>query len=122
MKNFLDFQNLELYRDTLLSIRLIVSTLGVIVIAAGGLRSMYQLVLYLTKGLYSLMSIRLEFGDTVLLGLEFMVGGDIVGSLVAPDYYNLGLLAVIVLIRTVLSYFLTKELRALSPSQRQAVK
>ncbi len=66
--------------------------------------------------------IRLQFGDSVILGLEFMVGADIVGSLVAPDYYNLGLLAIIVLIRTVLTYFLSLELKELTPSQRKAIK
>ena len=32
--------------------------------------------------------IRLEFGNSVILGLEFMVGADIVGSVAQPDYYN----------------------------------
>jgi uncharacterized membrane protein len=51
-----------------------------------------------------------------------MVGADIVGSLVQPDYYNLGLLAILVVIRTVLSYFLNLELAMLTPQQRQTIK
>ena len=66
--------------------------------------------------------IRLQFGYSVILGMEFMVGADIIGSLADPDYYSLGLLGMLVLIRTVLSYFLSKELEALSPKQRQAFK
>jgi len=67
-------------------------------------------------------AIRLQFGNSIILGLEFMVGADIVGSLVEPDYYNLGLLGILVLIRTILSYFLNIELESLSPQQREAVK
>jgi uncharacterized membrane protein len=66
--------------------------------------------------------IRLQFGESVILGLEFMVGADIIGSLIAPDYYNLGMLAIIVGVRTVLSYFLSRELRDLTPVQRKAIK
>ncbi len=114
----MNLENFELYRDTLLTIRLIISMLGVLIIVLGAVRSAYQLIMYLIKEHYTLMTIRLQFGDAVLMGLEFMVGGDIVGSLVAPDYYNLGLLAIIVVIRTILSYFLSRELKVLLPNER----
>lgn len=73
-------------------------------------------------GTFNANYVRLQFGNSVILGLEFMVGADIIGSLVAPDYYNLGLLAIIVLVRTILSYFLNIELEALTPRQRQSIK
>lgn len=102
-----------LFLDTfLLYIREFVGALGVLVIAAASVRSLYQLIMLMGHGTLSVNGIRLQFGDAVLLGLEFMVGADIIGSLVQPDYYNLGLLAILVMIRTILSYFLNKELRA----------
>jgi uncharacterized membrane protein len=109
--------------DTLLlSIKTGIATIGVIVIVVGAVRSLYHLFFMIVRANYNLNYIRLQFGNSVMLGLEFMVGADIVGSLIEPDYYNLGLLAILVLIRTVLSYFLTKELDALTPQQRQALK
>jgi uncharacterized membrane protein len=66
--------------------------------------------------------IRLDLASAVILGLEFMVAADIIGSLESPDYYKVGLLGIIVLIRTVLSYFLNLEIQGLSPQKRQAIK
>jgi uncharacterized membrane protein len=103
-------------------IRDAIGALGVVVICVGALRSLYQLSMLLFHRTYNENYIRLEFGNSVILGLEFMVGADIIGSLVAPDYYNLGLLAIIVIVRTVLSYFLSKELQALTPDQRKTMQ
>lgn len=112
-----------LYLDTfLLYVKEFVASIGVLVIILGALRSVYQLFMLVVYQKFSSNYIRLQFGDSVILGLEFMVGADIVGSLVSPDYYNLGLLAILVVIRTVLSYFLNLELTALTPAQQQALK
>ncbi len=99
--------------NVLHAMRGLIGSLGVIIICLGALRSLYQLFHFVMHGKLNTNYIRLQFGDSVILGLEFMVGADIIGSLVAPDYYNLGLLAIIVIIRTILSYFLSKELREL---------
>jgi len=114
--------NLHMINKILLYIRGFIAAIGVFVIVVGALRSVYQLYLFFKKEKFNTDYIRLQFGNSVILGLEFLVGADIVGSLVEPDYYNLGLLAIIVLIRTVLSYFLNLELRALSPQQRSEIK
>ncbi|MDR3551389.1 MAG: DUF1622 domain-containing protein [Candidatus Babeliales bacterium] len=106
----------------LLYIKDFLEFIGVVVIAFGAGRSVYQLLLGMLYKKFSANYIRLQFGHSVTLGLEFMVAGDIIGSLVKPNYYNLGLLAIIVLIRTVLSYFLNQELEALTPEQRHSFK
>jgi len=112
-----------IYLDMLLLyVKDAIAFIGVIVIAAGALRSIYQLFMLIAHNNYSSNYIRLQFGNSVVLGLEFMVGGDIIGSLIQPNYYNLGMLAIIVLIRTVLSYFLNIELAALTPEQKHALK
>lgn len=112
-----------LFLDTTLSyIKDAIALIGVLVISAGAIKALYQLAMLLFKNKYSSNYIRLQFGNNVILGLEFMVGGDIIGSLVQPDYYNLGLLAIIVLIRTVLSYFLNLELAELTPQQKLDLK
>jgi len=95
-------------------IRECIATVGVIVIASGALYAVYQfLLIALNKTKHTLNYIRLQFGNSITLGLEFLVGADIIGSVLRPDYYNLGILVILVIIRIILSYFLNRELHTL---------
>jgi uncharacterized membrane protein len=59
-------------------------------------------------------------GRAILLGLEFLVGGDIIRTVaVSPTFQSLGLLALIVGIRTVLSFSLQVELEGRWPWQER---
>ncbi|MFA6066076.1 MAG: DUF1622 domain-containing protein [Candidatus Babeliaceae bacterium] len=99
----------------LLFIREVITLMGVAVITEGAFYGIYHFVLLLFgKGLYTLNQIRLQFGNSIILGLEFLVGADIIGSVLRPDYYNVGILVILVVIRIILSYFLNRELRALA--------
>jgi uncharacterized membrane protein len=53
---------------------------------------------------------RLSLGNSLTLGLEFLIGADILRTAVAPSWTDIGQLAAIVAIRTALSYFLAYEL------------
>lgn len=54
---------------------------------------------------------RSNLGRAILLGLEFLVAGDIVGTVVVdPTFESLGVLGLIVLIRTALSFALGVEI------------
>jgi uncharacterized membrane protein len=54
--------------------------------------------------------LRADLGRAILLGLEFLVIADIVGTVaVEPTLHNLAVLAVIVAIRTLLSFALELE-------------
>ena len=110
------------FNTIFLYIREGIAALGVAIITVGAFFSLYQLYMMLTEKKYGLNRIRLEFGKSVILGLEFMVGADIIGSLVNPDYYSLGLLAIIVVIRSFLSYFITKEIDVLSAKERKSMQ
>jgi len=55
-------------------------------------------------------SIRLQLGSYLVLALEFFIAGDIVKTVITPTWQSLGILGAIVVIRTILSYFLTKDL------------
>ncbi len=55
-------------------------------------------------------SIRYGLGMYLLLGLEFMVAADIIETVFKPSLEHLGVLGGIVIIRTLLNYFLNKEL------------
>jgi uncharacterized membrane protein len=102
------------FDSALLYVREGIALVGAVVITGGALISLYHLVQMTLSQSLNLQKVRLQFGNSIILGLEFMVGADIVGSLVQPDYYNVGILAILVIIRTILSYFLHKELMSVS--------
>ena len=51
-----------------------------------------------------------RFGVWLLLGLEFELAADIVGSVFSPTWQEVGKLGAIAVIRTFLNYFLEKDL------------
>jgi uncharacterized membrane protein len=56
-------------------------------------------------------AIRQGLGAHLLLGLEIFIAADILSSAVSPSWEKVGVLAAIVGVRTVLSYFLRMEVR-----------
>jgi len=56
-------------------------------------------------------AIRIKLGSYLVLALEFFIAGDIVKTIITPTWDSLGILGAIVVIRTILSYFLTKDLK-----------
>jgi uncharacterized membrane protein len=54
--------------------------------------------------------VRLLLGRYLLVGLEFQLGADILGTAVSPGFEEIGRLGAIAGIRTALSYFLAKEI------------
>ena len=54
--------------------------------------------------------IRLSLGRSLALALEFQLGADILGTALNPTLRDIGLLAAIVVLRTVLNFFLGREL------------
>lgn len=56
-------------------------------------------------------TIRVKLGSYLVLALEFFIAGDIVKTIITPTWESLGILGAIVVIRTILSYFLTKDLK-----------
>jgi uncharacterized membrane protein len=76
-------------------------------------------------------NIRLRLGRWLALALEFELGADILRTAIAPTWNEIGLLAAIATIRTLLNYFLQQEidraahrqpdmaLQAYTPSRKQ---
>lgn len=54
--------------------------------------------------------IRHHLAFYLLMGLEFMIGADIVRTLIRPSLQELAVLGSMVAIRTVISFFLNKEM------------
>ncbi len=96
-----------------------ISTAGILIIFSGILLALMQYLYYLLTGKLvsegdAINTIRLNLGRILVLGLEFIVAADLIGTTTTPDYYTLGIVASIVLIRTLLSFTLNRELLSLS--------
>ena len=106
----------------------IIALIGTVVILVGVLISAYQFFfvkLYRDKAKnkhWDIELIRRNLGLTIVLGLEFIIAADVVSTTTAPDYYSVGVLAIVVMIRTFLSYSLNKEINSLTPKQKQTLK
>jgi uncharacterized membrane protein len=92
-------------------LRLVVEAIGAAVVGYGVLAAagMFLLTLVGIRD-YSNTELRLFLGRYLTLGLEFQIGADILSTAVAPTFEDVLLLGAIVVIRTVLNYFLSKEL------------
>jgi uncharacterized membrane protein len=93
---------------------------GVAVIVVGALAATIAAAVALVRGHPDVYpGYRSRLGRSILLGLEFLVAGDITRTVaVSPTYESVGLLAVIVAIRTFLSFSLELEIAGRWPWQR----
>ncbi len=89
---------------------LILGIAGAVLIMYGGLRAIVKVLLIeIRKGSYTYNIVRRELTDKIVFGLEFLIAADILTTLIAPTQEELLNLAVVVVIRTILGYFLAKE-------------
>lgn len=98
-------------------VKLVISVFGAITIFIGGLIAIYRYLVYrVTHSSLeaNLNTIRLDLARTIILGLEFFIASDVIETTIAPDFQSLGILGVLVVIRTVLNFSLHKEIKDLS--------
>jgi uncharacterized protein DUF1622 len=65
-------------------------------------------------------AIWLQFATWILLALEFALAADLVRTAVAPTWDDISKLAVIATIRTMLNYFLAKDIADFSAAEQSA--
>ena len=90
---------------------------AILVIVAGMLRALYYYIKNRIKNpddYVPVLSSRLELGYTLSLGLSFLIGASILKSSITPTWDDIGKLAAIIGIRTVLNHFLSREIGALN--------
>jgi uncharacterized membrane protein len=91
-------------------LKLGVEAVGALIIGYGVLSAIYQFGAHFRdKEPSNFNRVRLTLGKYLTLALEFQVGADILSTAIAPGWEQIGKLAAIVVIRTVLNYFLTRE-------------
>ena len=93
---------------------------GVAVIVAGGLIAFGFAAVHLSRGDPDVYRrFRQRLGQTILLGLELLVAGDIVRTVAAsPSLTSVAILTAIVVIRTFLSFSLEVEITGRWPWQK----
>jgi uncharacterized membrane protein len=97
-------------------IYLSISVLGALVVIWGVLEAMTRFLrakvgTRVSDQIRENEAIRQHLGAHLLLGLEIFIAADIISSVVSPSWEKVGILAAIVAIRTVLSFFLRREVR-----------
>lgn len=98
-----------------------IATIGIVIISWGVVLSAVLFLFYEYIDVFKVHKrkqeikdkhfLRQELGSYILLGLEFMIAGDIIHTIIKPDKNALIVLGSIVAIRTVISYFLNREIK-----------
>jgi uncharacterized membrane protein len=103
-----------------------IEAVGIAIIVAGALASSLYFLWQLLNGCVladSYQAYRANLGRGILLGLEFLIAADIIGTVaVEPTLQNLGVLAIIVVIRTFLSFTLEVEIQGHWPWQHARIR
>ncbi|MGI0106183.1 DUF1622 domain-containing protein [Salinimicrobium sp. WS361] len=101
---------------------LAIEVAGVLVMIIGPLFALYRYFFDRHEDGSSYRTFRHDLGKAILLGLEFLVAGDIIATVSTdPTMNNVLVLGVIVLIRTFLSLSLQVELEGKWPWQKREI-
>lgn len=100
----------------------IIELIGAAVIAIALLLFVYQFIISHIgiKPHRGNIELRVKFGSYLTLVLELLLGADILVTAVAPTWDDIGKLAAIAFIRTVLNYFLERDLKNWESERNQA--
>ena len=100
-----------------------IELIGVAIIAVGALATLAIFVMRFSRAgnrNQAVADFRASLGRAILLGLEFLVAADIINTVVVElSLENVASLAIIVLIRTLLSFSLEAEIEGRWPWQRE---
>jgi uncharacterized membrane protein len=110
---------MEVYRVLIEHAGRVVDAIGVFVIVFGAVIASVRFARPMFSGNDRYRTYRHDLGRAILLGLEFLIAGDIIRTVgVAPTLENVFILALIVVIRTFLSMALQLEVEGRWPWQR----
>ena len=93
-----------------LMVRLI-EACGAIVIMIGAVVAIVKFAVALgRRNINQFSSVRLSLARFLVLGLEFQLAADVLRTAISPSFTEIGKLAAIAAIRTLLNYFLNREI------------
>jgi uncharacterized membrane protein len=94
-------------------IALVAEAAAALIILVGAAQAAWMFFRHILAGCCEsrdMLKSRIKLGHSLSLGLEFLIGADILKTAVAPSWTEIGQLAAIIGIRTVLNLFLQREL------------
>jgi len=114
----------ELAKHITLTVSHAVEMLAAIIIGTAVLQVLWNYGQSFTKFNRSISkeSVRVQFGSSVAVALELMLGADVLATAVAPSWNDIGKLAAIAVIRTALNYFLERELRHINKEKTKTME
>lgn len=93
-------------------LKLVVETIGAVIIGLGVVVSVSTFIrAWLVQRNADFNKVRLILARYLALALEFQLGADILSTAVAPSWDQIGKLGAIAVIRTLLNFFLMREMR-----------
>lgn len=106
---------MDSFHNAINAISFTLNIIGALIIVWGIVISLSELLKNEFGGQHGIIqineAIRIKLGSYLVLALEFFVAGDIIKTIITPTWQSLGILGAIVVIRTVLSYFLTRDIK-----------
>lgn len=106
---------MDYFHSVINSISFVLNIIGALITIWGIFISLFEFlkkeILNRAEAIQLNEAIRIKLGSYLVLALEFFIAGDIVKTIITPTWQSLGILGAIVVIRTILSYFLTKDLK-----------
>ena len=109
-------------RDTIAFLVPFVELAGALVVLGGVGRSFYHFLRTFIKkadrhGLHTGPQ-RIESGQYIIMGLEFQVAADVLKTAISPNWNDIGLLAALIGLRSVLNYLLERDLHRIEQEER----
>ncbi|HWM80467.1 MAG TPA: DUF1622 domain-containing protein [Pseudolabrys sp.] len=95
-------------------IALMIVIVGTVEAAIGGLRLMFK-----NSSGHQRRDVWLNYARWLVAALTFQLAADIIETSIAPTWDDVGRLAVIAIVRTLLNYFLEKDLEDIRDRQHQ---
>jgi uncharacterized membrane protein len=118
-QRYLEEITMSLFKEMVEWVRVVIDGAGVLVIVAGLIVAMVRFAVLGRAVADPYRTLREDLGRGILLGLEFLVAADIIGTVaVSPTLEGVLVLAIIVFVRTFLSMALNVELEGRWPWQR----
>jgi uncharacterized membrane protein len=111
----------EYFKEMATRVALGVELIAAVVIAYGAIEALVSLLIpkrqFAKRNmLHKRRHVFLRFGVWLLLGLQFELAADVVRSAISPTWSDIGQLGAIAAIRTVLNYFLERDIKEFEES------
>ena len=105
----------EMFKEIAGHVALGVEVVAALMIGMGAVEALVRLVMPKSKfgrtaPFAKYREIFVRFGVWLMLGLQFELAADVIRSAISPNWTDIGQLAAIAAIRTVLNYFLAKDI------------